>query len=429
MTSPPLAGISEALGADVELWDLLTTPLMLNVVVLSQGGWTLQALSEERDSTARRRRLLFDAYVVEVLARRRSQDVYGPLHTLRALRTLAVASSRLDTGVSVVRLDADASLRVLGDRPRRAARIWLVPMSGAVSVLVSTAAMGHYFSAAAGLVTGVVGILYLTAVIASYAETTGAAIAKPLLVLAYMVTVVVSACTLVLALPWLVSLLTQPPSALVAVIAFAWAVAAAGWTWLAVGPRWLLLFWIIAGGALVAATVLLLGAAPTALRGCAVGMCWAISLIVFTIPGTFEPKRSVGADKLVDILQHTKWLLPAVLVISLTLPRSQATPFWLPLAGWAVGVVYAYIPAVWIVSLVAGPFARIAMAIADEPVPWRRKFLRFAVDRGLLVFADDDYRFIHLLMRDHLGQCDPTQLAQAVLRRRSEPTSPVSPGT
>jgi hypothetical protein len=42
------------------------------------------------------------------------------------------------------------------------------------------------------------------------------------------------------------------------------------------------------------------------------------------------------------------------------------------------------------------------------------------VDRSLLTWSDGEYRFIHLLVRDHLAECHPVRLAQAVHRRRAQ---------
>jgi hypothetical protein len=46
-TSPHLANVAAALDHDEELWDLLTTPLMLNIMVLAQGIATGSRLAKE----------------------------------------------------------------------------------------------------------------------------------------------------------------------------------------------------------------------------------------------------------------------------------------------------------------------------------------------------------------------------------------------
>jgi hypothetical protein len=46
-------------------------------------------------------------------------------------------------------------------------------------------------------------------------------------------------------------------------------------------------------------------------------------------------------------------------------------------------------------------------------VPWRRKeLLRFATACSLLTRAQGEYRFVHLLVRDHLAACDRDVLAE-----------------
>ena len=58
-------------------------------------------------------------------------------------------------------------------------------------------------------------------------------------------------------------------------------------------------------------------------------------------------------------------------------------------------------------------------------LPWRRRaFLQYAADRHVLArtgqgrrFAGEQYAFIHLLVRDHLAECDPDALAAKVDRR------------
>jgi hypothetical protein len=60
------------------------------------------------------------------------------------------------------------------------------------------------------------------------------------------------------------------------------------------------------------------------------------------------------------------------------------------------------------------------MSVVGQPDPWRPAFLRFAVDRSILVRAGREYRFLHLLVRDHLAECDPAALGDAVERRRVE---------
>jgi hypothetical protein len=116
----------------------------------------------------------------------------------------------------------------------------------------------------------------------------------------------------------------------------------------------------------------------------------------------------------------------AAVAAALTLASSLASPFWLPLAGWVVGLVHSLLLGGMIGVALVGPLCRIAIVSTGELVPWRGAFLRFAVDRSLLTASDGEYRFIHLLVRDHLAECDPARLAEAVTRRRDQLQARVS---
>ncbi|KOX22785.1 hypothetical protein ADK67_22995 [Saccharothrix sp. NRRL B-16348] len=118
---------------------------------------------------------------------------------------------------------------------------------------------------------------------------------------------------------------------------------------------------------------------------------------------------------------------------------------WLPAAG-AVGVGLAALagadvrPSAWgaatglLVGLVVTPIATrpfhpvaelLARPLALDEFPLRRKaILQSARDRVLLV---DGHRFPHEVVRDHLAECDPAELATSVERRRAE-LSPTGSG-
>src|SRR5262249_28515970 len=84
-------------------------------------------LAEKAEPTVRCR-LLFDAYIVEVLARRRSNELGNPERKLRAIRTLAVASTKLGAGVRVPPLDFDEADRYLTDPVMGVAALWIAPV-------------------------------------------------------------------------------------------------------------------------------------------------------------------------------------------------------------------------------------------------------------------------------------------------------------
>ncbi|MEV8436766.1 NACHT domain-containing protein [Actinosynnema sp. NPDC051121] len=125
--------------------------------------------------------------------------------------------------------------------------------------------------------------------------------------------------------------------------------------------------------------------------------------------------------------------------------RPAAGLRWLPAAG-ALGVGLAALagagvdPSAWgavtglLVGLAVTPIANrpfhlvaelLARPLALDEFPLRRKaILHSARDRVLLV---DGHRFPHDLVRDHLAECDPAELARSVERRRAE-LSPTGSG-
>ncbi len=94
----PMAGVRTVLARDDSLWELLTTPLMLSVVILAYARVPATKIRSDGDITARRDRLLAD-YVAAMLARPRSglaQDraCYQPKDVRKWLSWLAGVMSR-----------------------------------------------------------------------------------------------------------------------------------------------------------------------------------------------------------------------------------------------------------------------------------------------------------------------------------------------
>ena len=114
---------------------------------------------------------------------------------------------------------------------------------------------------------------------------------------------------------------------------------------------------------------------------------------------------------------------PALVVLaSVTGLASQSSAaWWQPLLGWAYGTVFALLPAVLLSPLTHLPALDLVLRLTGEPPsPWGRQFRRFAVDRGLLIEAEGEFRFIHVLVRNYLANCDLAALTQAISRRRLE---------
>jgi hypothetical protein len=101
-----LAGVRAALRDDEQLWELLTTPLLLNVVALTYKDKPATAVRAS-GTVAERRRLLWGAYVQEMLARRGAassfssskQPRYSQQQTIRWLTWLARAMRRHNQNV------------------------------------------------------------------------------------------------------------------------------------------------------------------------------------------------------------------------------------------------------------------------------------------------------------------------------------------
>jgi hypothetical protein len=106
-----------------------------------------------------------------------------------------------------------------------------------------------------------------------------------------------------------------------------------------------------------------------------------------------------------------------VLGACLIFSRPDRAAFW-AVASAVLGIVLGLYLASRPIRWATGVLCRWALIVAGESDPWRVGLLRFATDRSLLSFVDTEYRFVHLLVRDHLAQCDPVALAEAVAFRR-----------
>ena len=84
----PLAAVRAALQDDEIMWELLETPLMLNIVSLAYQGRSVQVARAEGDIDARRTQI-FQAYVDAMFARRGKPTRYTKAQTLRWLTWLA----------------------------------------------------------------------------------------------------------------------------------------------------------------------------------------------------------------------------------------------------------------------------------------------------------------------------------------------------
>ncbi|MEV4622251.1 hypothetical protein AB0J74_26505 [Asanoa sp. NPDC049573] len=419
---PSLAEVMAGLDADDELWDVLTTPLMLSITVLANADRAAFAGSAE---PAARRRLLFDAYVVEVLSRRRAGRDDDPARTLAALRNLADGATRGEAGVRVVAFDGDSAYRILPDRALNLVQSVLLPISAVAVAGWCTVIM----AARTGLAATVLPALFGLTVVSVFAAVPPAVPVRNRAVLAgyaaaAFVTVGVVACGL-LALAGLVP--PEPAGAAATALGVALLSAATMWWFDRAAmdvTSWVLVAVCTGAGVLAAAGILLLGYSPVAGAGWAVGAVTTagfatLSAIIGTIPQDRTTEAEFGRRALVLLA-----VFVAGTAAALALTGLGTGSFWAATTGWLVGMTNGVGLAFAVIDVISRWVARVGMAVDGEPSPWRRSFLRFAADRGLLTYTDGEYRFIHLLVRDHLAAVDPLTLAAQVDRRKAELTAP-----
>ena len=95
-----------------------------------------------------------------------------------------------------------------------------------------------------------------------------------------------------------------------------------------------------------------------------------------------------------------------------------------PIMDVVVGIVVAVALGFWVGGTIAAMLRSMLMPltlfVAGDATPWRRPFWRFAADRSILTRANMEFRFIHLLVRDHLAACDEDALANSVRQRSAQ---------
>ncbi|MFC4072482.1 NACHT domain-containing protein [Actinoplanes subglobosus] len=413
--SPALAGVIATLDADEELWALLTTPLMLAVMVLARVGETGPIEPEAVEPTARRGQL-FDAYVVEVLARRRSGEIRDAERALRSIRMLAVACVELDTGVQVLKKfePIDKAL------PRQVLDVFafLTPFAALGAGLAWAAATAVTINGFAGLVVAVIGILFLAN---SNWTRMPRSPNRPLLggvLLFYLAApAVLAAMVVVLADQTAVSIRIVGTSfvgliALGAFLAGLWETDSTRRSTL--GEQCA----VIAIGSAAVGAAYLSGSWPVLCLAWISGGILGGFLVFGVTDIDIKPRHGHRRKSLV------RWPLIGYVALATPLlyflPAQWTAPPWEVYVGILIGIGLGLMAGVMASLLGENLRVMTAVAIAGELVPWRRRFLRFAVDRSLLMRTDGEYRFIHLLIRDHLATCDPARLAKAVERRRAE---------
>lgn len=410
-----LSGVRTALERDAELWELLDSPLMLNIMALAHLGQSFTAA----EGIAERRRELFDAYVCEVLARRgKASPAYSPCETVRALWFLAQGANGSNEHEALTQ-------RLPFGSPRPPDAVKLVhsvfrPVMLAGALVGAVAPLALRFGVAAGVLVGMAGlvlILFRSIVLAvrkdepvfefsvSLRWTLGGTAAAIGLLLGGAVSgiglLAGSATTL-----WALVL-----AALAMSVSFFW------------GPttkppiRGLLQF---------ATLLVLLWLGPT--EALVVG--GVVGVLVFalwradTSAASADGETSFVAEFTADFRRHIFWAAAAVVAavgVSAALGTEWSGPVWELAAGLALGCgANRLIPPSYVVNYDLSVVTDTLCFSAAGYFPLRRRrFLRHAADRSLLSKSGSEYRFVHLLVRDHLAECDPDALgAKAELRAR-----------
>ncbi|MFC9687051.1 NACHT domain-containing protein [Kribbella sp. NPDC056951] len=373
---PELDGARAAIEYDDELWDLVTSPLMLNVLLLAYQDRGPEDVAA--DDLADVRRDLFDTFIVEVLARHRSTErEYGAGAAVRALRTLAWRTSNRHGAQTVVPRWPTAEGQ---DGVMHADVLYLLHMVGlrallsglvAGATLVTTAQYGVL----AGLTVAVLGVLL--------------AVRYP-------------------AARDIVSLHSDDRRHRVVLL-----------LGLLVGALTSVVLLVAAMGLidLLPASVVTPGGFPP---GFVIGLFVAWGIRTLNCPPSWPYELPPKPH-----LRLVPWPLgggTAGIALAAALGADFASPDGQVLLGLLFGLVGGGLfgsqtgRSGWLYRLLFD-----TMLCWNGDLPWRRRpFLQFAADRYVLArTAPGEYSFIHLLIRDHLAECNPDDLAAKVIRRQN----------
>ncbi|BBH71653.1 hypothetical protein ACTI_83380 [Actinoplanes sp. OR16] len=411
--SPFFARTVEALRHDDELWELLTTPLMLHIMALAQSDATISRATE-----GNRRDHIFDAYLIEVLARHRSSHGGTPEHALRALQLLAEGSRKSSAGVRVISPDSDNYHEIVSSRGGLCGSDRILPL---VLFAWSIAVVAAVAARTTGVLAVGVAALFTYVLIQAHigAKWSAAPVRRPLALAVTTLTldaVVLGVMAAAVRAGDLIEVRSRPvtaglaAAAVVAAVAVVWTLFKS-WKWAgAIG---------VAGSLLVAA-VLRFGLAHQAIEGWIIGLAAMTTLVLQFALMLDTPDDSGAAPSRVF-----RWTYLSASVIGMLAAVLAFSGVWFDsiaagVVGFLLGAVAGLLPGGLAGVALSAPAVKISMYIAGDPVPWRRRFLAFAADRSILTHTEGEYRFIHLLIRDHLADCDPLRLAAMVDKRRAE---------
>ncbi|WP_232828529.1 NACHT domain-containing protein [Kribbella monticola] len=422
-----LAGARAAMERDDDLWDLVNSPLMLNVMALAYRGRDAREVAA--GAVADHRRELFDTFISEVLSRQRSNTVsYDSKAAVRSLWCLAWWT----------RTRAGDRIEV----PRR-----LTPNGWYGLVLPAVGYLAHMVCLPA-LFAGLVGGAALAAT-ALYGVLSGLAVGVAALVLVHVtphtwwklregreqprgllqaVMLTVGAVTGLLSVLAVVALAEQVPAWIG--LAFQGAI-----VWSSYGLEYLLspsnrrlvLLGVRLVGVTVASWLVFTHVSdPHAfVAGCATGLIVAQGIRFVKALPMDHLVYPHGADEYQGSgARMDPWTIAgalAGLLVAVALGASLGTHALEAALGIAAGTVAAK---AWRrrAPVFAGALSRLLHGFLlrwSGYLPWwRGAFLRYAADRYVLArTGPGEYAFIHLLVRDHLAECDPDALAAKVDER------------
>jgi hypothetical protein len=404
-----VAGVREALERDNNLWELLDSPLMLNIAVLAYQGHLPTAI-KEANVVEDRRTQLFDAYIEAMLNRRAKNPLYRGRKTIRWLSWLAGSlSSRELTILYVEWMQPDW---LPSRRYRRLPTIGVAVSVGVMAALLSTLIPLAISLVRYGRMEGVLWVL-----VPSYVVVVGLAGG----LFAYDGDI-------------------RPPVGL-------------NWSWTALGAallRRILTLGIV--GSVVGLTLGLVAfLSDDPFRGSAyfwgtfssrlasivnsTGAGFAIGSvvgIVLGVPGGFSQRVVPPVDRSSRLAKRTmhgvastalvKALIAGLIsgvVIGIAAgltpgvmrdwddPGMRVSTFWFYF--YALGCLAGFVTAlaVW---LLAGGRAYLqnlvlrALLVREGAVPWRyKRFLDYAVERVFLRRVGNGYIFVHRLLMEHLA--------------------------
>ena len=436
---PELAGARAAIEQDGDLWALVDSPLMLNVMALAYQGRDAEDIVA--GDVADNRRELFDTYVCEVLARQRSATrQYGSRMTLRSLWCLA-RWTRMGEGDRIVlprRLPSGGWYGMSLPEVSQLGHMVCLPALLAGFIGGVTLAVAALFGVPAGLGFGVLGLILVQVPPRTWRVFRHRPEQPRALIAALVIT-------------------------FGAVVGLAFSLAAVGVVSLL--PAWSALGLLAVGGGMAYLKELADMRRPTqrwrrrllGLRLVLVGLAGALAVSRTPSPDSFVQACVLGLIGVEGVRLIKRLPMDQLKQRDSSYEYVDGARFRWRIAPWVGATVLSSLLVATVLGVgleVTGPEQLLGLLLgvmagqgwdsrghrAAETVsrllhgwllrwtgylPWRRvAFLQYAADRHVLArtgqgrrFEGDQYAFVHLLVRDHLAECDPDALAAKVDQR------------